>query len=116
MDALEESSPGVYTITLRVPPGRHWYVFYSDGLRILDRLNGDTGVDPDGRTVSYFFLFLRDHSGIFRSPRIERHHRRERPALPRPGRCIRDRIPHGDQGNDLNVEGRSAARAARRAC
>ncbi len=54
MDTLQESSPGLYTVTLRVPPGRHWYVFYSDGIRILDRLNGNTGVDPDGRAVSYF--------------------------------------------------------------
>ena len=53
---LKENSPGTYTITLRIPPGRHWYVFYADGLRILDRRNGDTGVDPDGRTVSYFSL------------------------------------------------------------
>jgi 1,4-alpha-glucan branching enzyme len=56
MAVLKESTPGVYTITLRIPPGEHWYVFYSDGLRILDRFNGTTAVDPDGRTVSYFSL------------------------------------------------------------
>jgi hypothetical protein len=56
MTMLEESSPGVYTVTLRIPPGPHWYAFYSGGLRIIDRLNGDSGLDPDGRIVSYFSL------------------------------------------------------------
>jgi hypothetical protein len=56
MDIMQESSAGVYTITLRMPPGSHWYVFLTDGLRIVDRRNGDSGVDPDGRVVSYFSL------------------------------------------------------------
>jgi 1,4-alpha-glucan branching enzyme len=54
MNPLEESAPGTYTITLRVPSGAHWYYFYCDGQRILDRYNPETGVDPDGKTVSYF--------------------------------------------------------------
>jgi len=54
VDTLAESSPGTYRITLRVPAGDHWYYFFTDGRRLLDRLNPDTGVDPDGNTVSYF--------------------------------------------------------------
>jgi len=54
MDPLDETAPGTYSITLRVPPGQHWYRFFSDGRRILDRHNAQTGVTPDGDTVSYF--------------------------------------------------------------
>ena len=54
MDPLDEAAPGTYSITLRVPPGEHWYYFFSDGRRILDRHNAQTGVTPDGDTVSYF--------------------------------------------------------------
>jgi hypothetical protein len=54
MDPLDETSPGSYSITLRVPPGEHWYYFFTDGRRILDRYNSMRGVDPDGMTVSYF--------------------------------------------------------------
>jgi 1,4-alpha-glucan branching enzyme len=56
MTSLEESSPGIYGVTLRVPPGPHWYVFYSAGRRLLDRFNPKTGIDPDGNTVSYFLF------------------------------------------------------------
>jgi Glycogen recognition site of AMP-activated protein kinase len=54
MDPLHETAPGSYSVTLRVPAGEHWYYFFSDGRRILDRFNAQTGVDPDGGTVSYF--------------------------------------------------------------
>jgi hypothetical protein len=54
MDPLDETSPGSYSVTLRVPAGEHWYYFFSDGRRILDRYNAQTGRDPDGVTVSYF--------------------------------------------------------------
>lgn len=54
MDPLEETSPGSYSVTLRVPAGEHWYYFLSDGRRILDRFNAHRGVDPDGGTVSSF--------------------------------------------------------------
>jgi 1,4-alpha-glucan branching enzyme len=56
MDLLQEKTPGTYTVTLRLRPGRHWYCFFSGGDRILDRYNTDTGVDPDGTTVSSCFL------------------------------------------------------------
>jgi len=54
MDLLDETTPGTYSITLCVSAGEHWYYFFSDGRRILDRFNAQTGVDPDGGTVSYF--------------------------------------------------------------
>jgi hypothetical protein len=54
MDPLVETAPGIYRITVRVLAGRHWYVFFSEGRRILDMYNAETGVDPDGYTVSYF--------------------------------------------------------------
>jgi hypothetical protein len=54
MDPLDEIAPGSYSVTLRIPAGEHWYYFFSDGRRILDRFNAQTGVDPDGGTVSYF--------------------------------------------------------------
>jgi hypothetical protein len=56
MNYLEETSPGMFSITLRVPRGGHWYSFFSDGRRILDVRNSETAVDPDGRIVSYFSL------------------------------------------------------------
>jgi hypothetical protein len=54
IDPLEETAPGTYSITLRIPSGGHWYYFFSNGSRILDRYNPVTGEDPDGKTVSYF--------------------------------------------------------------
>jgi hypothetical protein len=56
MDYLAEKTPGSYTITLRVPSGPHWYVFFTEGRKVLDMFNTETGVDPDGATVSYFSL------------------------------------------------------------
>jgi len=56
MDFLTETESGVYRISLRVRPGRHWYYFVSDGRRMLDMYNPATGVDPDGNAVSYFSL------------------------------------------------------------
>ena len=54
MDPLDETTPGSYAVTIRVPAGEHWYYFFSDGRRILDRFNAQTGGDPDGGTVNYF--------------------------------------------------------------
>jgi hypothetical protein len=54
MSLLDEAEPGMYSISLRVPAGEHWYYFFSDGRRILDRFNAQTGVDPDGGIVNYF--------------------------------------------------------------
>jgi hypothetical protein len=54
MDPLDELSPGSYSITLSVPAGEHWYTFFTDGRRVLDRYNAQRGVSPDGATVSAF--------------------------------------------------------------
>lgn len=56
IDQLEETDPGVYKITLRVLPGSHWYRFFTDGRRLLDRYNVRSAADPDGDPVSYFEL------------------------------------------------------------
>jgi 1,4-alpha-glucan branching enzyme len=54
MESMEETAPGTYTITLRVPTGRHWYFFFTEGRRVLDPYNPQSGIDPDGVKVSYF--------------------------------------------------------------
>jgi hypothetical protein len=54
MDEMEETAPGMYSITLRLPAGQHWYYFYSGGRKLLDHYNSRSGLDPDGVTVSYF--------------------------------------------------------------
>ncbi len=51
---LAETGPGVYRITLQLLPGGHWYRFFTNGHRLLDRYNSDTALDPDGQPVSYF--------------------------------------------------------------
>jgi Glycogen recognition site of AMP-activated protein kinase len=56
MNQLVETEPGLYRITLRLLPGAHWYRFFTDGRRLLDRYNEDTALDPDGTPVSYFEL------------------------------------------------------------
>ena len=54
VDYLAESDPGVYRISLRMRPGRHYYYFVTDGRRVLDAYNPATGTDPDGAPVSSF--------------------------------------------------------------
>ncbi len=54
MDYLTEGQPGSYSVTIRVPPGRHWYYFLTDGRRVLDMFNAASAVDPEGATVSTF--------------------------------------------------------------
>jgi 1,4-alpha-glucan branching enzyme len=54
MESMEETGPGRYAITLRVPAGRHWYFFFTEGRRVLDPYNPESGIDPDGIKVSYF--------------------------------------------------------------
>jgi hypothetical protein len=57
VNKLAEIKPGVYRITLHLLPGGHWYRFFSDGQRLLDRYNSDTACDPDRQPVSYFEVF-----------------------------------------------------------
>lgn len=55
-DRLEEIRPGEYTITLRLPAGRHYYRFALDGERLLDPYNPETARDAEGFRVSTFDL------------------------------------------------------------
>jgi hypothetical protein len=54
MDSLSEDAPGSYSVTIRVPPGRHWYYFLTDGRRVLDIYNTASALDPDGAPVNTF--------------------------------------------------------------
>jgi hypothetical protein len=58
MTPLKETAPGVFSVTVRVPAGGHWYYFMTEGRRVLDGFNARTGTDPDGDAVSYFSLSL----------------------------------------------------------
>ncbi len=70
-DPLQESSPGLFAITLRLPPGRHYYVFIVDGRRVVDPFNTETAYDPNDMLVSTFMLGrarLRPEAGITARP------------------------------------------------
>ena len=56
MTLMKENAPGVFSVTVRVPAGGHWYYFLTEGRRVLDRFNARRGTDPDGDAVSYFSL------------------------------------------------------------
>ena len=53
---LREREPGVYETTLRLLPGRYYYVFVVDGQKNIDPFNEQTAVDPDGNTVSTLYV------------------------------------------------------------
>ncbi len=53
---LNETSPGVYTVTVSVRPGRHYYSFFAAGTAALDPTNSQTATDPDGRRVNTFVV------------------------------------------------------------
>jgi hypothetical protein len=48
--------PGLYQVTLHLPPGQHYYVFSVDGERVPDPLNVELAEDPEGFRVSTFPL------------------------------------------------------------
>jgi hypothetical protein len=48
--------PSLYQITLRLPPGPHYYVFSVDGERVPDPLNVEMAEDSEGFRVSTFRL------------------------------------------------------------
>jgi 1,4-alpha-glucan branching enzyme len=56
IDFFSEVEPGVFRISIRALPGSHFYSFFTEGRKLLDPNNTETGVDPDGNTVSYFRL------------------------------------------------------------
>jgi hypothetical protein len=53
---LRETSPGVYELSIALPPGRHAYCFYVGGQRVADPLNPDRLVDSSGRPLSSLTL------------------------------------------------------------
>jgi len=54
MTIMKETSPGIFSVTVRVPAGGHSYYFMTEGRRVLDRFNARIVADPDGQTLSYF--------------------------------------------------------------
>jgi hypothetical protein len=48
MYELRETAPGLYTLTLPLPPGIYHYVFYHRGRRILDPYNHDRAYTAEG--------------------------------------------------------------------
>ena len=46
--------PGLYQLTLRLPPGPHYYVFSVDGDRVPDPLNVELAENAEGYRVSTF--------------------------------------------------------------
>ncbi|MEW5818057.1 MAG: glycogen-binding domain-containing protein [Spirochaetota bacterium] len=53
---LEEQQPGLYSLTLKMPPGKHAYHFIYNGKTFLDPLNPSLGVNPAGDAASTFVL------------------------------------------------------------
>ncbi len=53
---LTEVTPGIYTITLKLYPGRHHYYFLVNGRRVIDPYNTEINKDMDGLHVSSFLL------------------------------------------------------------
>jgi hypothetical protein len=53
---MQETEPGEYRLTVRMPPGQHFYYYIVNGQRVLDPINRDTARDFEGFRVSTFFL------------------------------------------------------------
>ncbi len=53
---MEEVRPGLYTLTLRLLPGTHYYAFYKDGKRIRDPLNKEWRRSKEGQEASVLIV------------------------------------------------------------
>lgn len=53
---LRETSPGVYELSMPLPPGRHYYCFAIKGYRYADPLNPAHSVNSDGSPVSVLLV------------------------------------------------------------
>jgi len=53
---MREIRAGVFTATIEVRPGRHYYAYFAEGRKMLDEWNSETGTDPDGRRVNSFVV------------------------------------------------------------
>jgi len=56
MHSMREIRPGVYSTKIRMRRGRHSYLYFLNGRRLLDPLNFRRSVDVEGNEVSTFFL------------------------------------------------------------
>ncbi|RKX86190.1 MAG: hypothetical protein DRP57_02105 [Spirochaetes bacterium] len=56
IDKLKEQEPGLYGITLKVLPGRHYYYFLIDGKKLIDPYNLDIREDYEGYAISSFLM------------------------------------------------------------
>jgi 1,4-alpha-glucan branching enzyme len=55
-EPMQEVRPGLYTATVRLPPGRHYYLYSVDGERVPDPRNVENAADREGFLVSSFEL------------------------------------------------------------
>ncbi len=62
MHKMRETNTGFYELSLHLLPGAHYYYFLSNGLKVLDPLNSDQGLDYEGDEASYF-NFLPEGTG-----------------------------------------------------
>ncbi len=53
MYRLRETKPGLYSITITLREGDHFYYFISNGRKMLDPFNTERGTDDEGILVSY---------------------------------------------------------------
>ncbi|MCX7786363.1 MAG: glycogen-binding domain-containing protein [Spirochaetes bacterium] len=53
---MEEVRPGLYTLSLRLLPGTHFYAFYKDGKRIRDPLNKEWRKSKEGQEASILIV------------------------------------------------------------
>ncbi len=53
---MRETEPGLYQVTIRVLPGRHYYYYIVNGDKLLDPLNTDLRTDYEGFSVSSFLV------------------------------------------------------------
>ncbi len=56
MTRMQETEEGIYTVTIHVLPGRHYYYFIVDGKKLLDPNNTDIRTDYEGFAVSSFYM------------------------------------------------------------
>jgi hypothetical protein len=55
-DRMQEIRPGEYSLTVHMPPGKHYYYYVVNGSRVLDPINQETARDFEGFRVSAFLL------------------------------------------------------------
>lgn len=53
---LDELAEGLYSLTLRLPPGPHYYLLVDNGRRRLDPANDEIRRDSEGQLASYFHV------------------------------------------------------------